>query len=158
MVIYRSLKKGGDLMKNLVLGLTSSFCKCLTRLVYGTKRIECSKVMVMDGRVKSAVFIPSHSEMQSVTQPGYWGYDSFNGDSLLYLFAEVPDHYETVFNSERGAIILQTKEAFETFKRHEGELVTITFCEIYESIFNKKTNRLIKLIDVNFKVLGVSLK
>jgi hypothetical protein len=156
---HRSLKKGGDLMKNLVLGLIYSFYGTFTRLTYGIKKIECSEVMIMDGQIESAIFNPSHFEIQSISPSSCPGYNTFyNGDHYLYFYAEIPDQYETVFTSERGTITLLAKDAFDRFKGHKGGSVIITYYEIYQSIYNVKTNELIKRLEPEYVILGVNLK
>ena len=138
-------------MKKSVLDLVSSFCKGLTRIIYGTTRVEYSKYMFVDGHVESMAFIPSNFGIQSSASPGYWCNGTFSGDLPMYL-------YTINFTSECGLIKLSTVEYFDKFNRHKGELVTITYREVHRSIYNMKTNELIKNLEVNYEISDISLK
>lgn len=145
-------------MKNSVLRFASLFCESLARLFYGTRKIEYSETISMDGRVKNVTFYSSHYEMRLATPSGYWSCESPNNDFLSYLYVKIPDSYETVFNSACGAVTLLTEEVFKKFENHVGELVTITYREVYKSIYDRRTDELMKCLEVNYEILDVVLK
>ena len=143
---------------------------CLAILLVGCKdvRREFSETLHEEAVIENVVYTPSKHESRVEPSIGGSGAIGFGpsgivirmGKSIQITNVTVPEKFALGFRCQHGQFIISRKEVYEKFKDHKGNMVDVTYHEVYKTTYDTKDGEkqvvARELTDYNF--LNATLK
>lgn len=122
------------------------FIFCIVIVLSGCNVVkqEYSKNLQADGKIVSVDY--EDSGMSN-------GLD-FNGK---ITFASVPESYKTVISWAHGPTTLDTAEDYNKFLEYKGRNVEIIYSEVYQTVYDSKTEKLISKTITGYKIIDIKI-
>lgn len=129
-------------MKNLY--IVFLFCIVIVLSGCNIEREEHSKNLQANGKILSV----THEDARS--EPGL-------GLSWKFTINNIPESYKTVISWEHGPTTLDTVEDYNRFLEYKGRNVKIIYSEVYNSIYDGKTEKLISKTILDYKIIDIKI-